>query len=85
MFKDVDGDPCLMPYPHKLMPGLLTDASPIPEDPREPPVRNRCGGLWDDGDGLVPVGCWGHLNESLRSLLVIIRQRIDVALSCPIS
>ena len=49
-----------------------TTSGPIPEDPSEPPVRNRRGGLWDDGDGLVPVGWWGHLNESLRSLLVII-------------
>ena len=54
------------------MTGLLRHAGPIPEDPRKPAVRNRRGGLWDDGDGLVPVGWWGHLNESLRSLLVII-------------
>ena len=54
------------------MPGLLTDASPIPEYPREAPVRNRVGGLWDDGDGLVPVGWWVHVNKSLHSLLVTI-------------
>ena len=64
MFKDVDRDPCLMPLFLEFMVKWTTTSGPIPEDPRKPPVRNRRGGLWDDGDGLVPVGWWGHIKSS---------------------